>query len=124
MVIDVSTYTALKQSACRLYTELKTIRAQIHTMEQQMIQEMEKTQSPIMSVTTDNKQGIIKLHDRTRRLPLTESDLKEKLRDCLRAQFGHNVPKIEEFSVAIAHRIWSERRVKREQKIVLRVNTR
>jgi hypothetical protein len=119
---DVSVYTNLKRESCRLYTELKAVRLKICTMEHQMIQEMEKNQTPIMPVTADNKHGIIKVHARVRRLPLTEADLKEKMQNCLRAQFGHNVPKIDEFAVAMAHRIWSERRIKREQKVILKVS--
>ena len=91
-----------------------------------MIQEMQKNQKPILSVVSENRHAIIKLQDRSRRIPLTEADLKVKLRDCLHEQFGHSVglPKIEEFAVVIAHRIWSERRVKRDQHVVLKLDMR
>jgi hypothetical protein len=121
---DVTEYTTLKQRSRALYIELKDVRLQLQLMEQRMIQEMQKTQKPVLSVISENRHAIIKLQDRSRRIPLTEADLKVKLRDCLHEQFGHSVglPKIEEFAVAIAHRIWSERRVKKDQQVVLKLN--
>ena len=120
---DVTEYTTLKEKAKALYNQLKEMRLQIQMMEKRMIQEMTNTQKPMLSVISDNQQAIIKLQDRSRRIPLTEADLKGKLRDCLHEQFGHTVglPKIQEFAVAIAHRIWSERRVKKDQRIVLKL---
>jgi hypothetical protein len=119
---DVTEYSHLRQKALSLFRTLKGVRSQIRTMEQRMIQEMTTTQNNILSVTSENRYGFIKLHDRTRRLPLTEVDLKTKLRDCLHEKFPQvEIQKIEEFAVSISNRIWAERRTKRDQKVSLKV---
>lgn len=94
-------------------------------MEQRMIQEMTSTQSPMLTVVSDSRPGTIKLQDRTRRVPLSEVDLQSKLQACLHELFGQQVTmtKIQEFSISIAHRIWSERRVKCEQRVVFKAMT-
>jgi hypothetical protein len=121
----VTEYANLKQRARDLYVSLKAVRLQIQTMEDRMIREMQTTQQPICSAVSENQQAVIKLQERTRRIPLTQADLKGKLRDCLHEQFGHSVglPKIEEFAIAIAHRIWTERRTKRVYGVLMKLVT-
>jgi len=119
---NVTEYTNLKKKASGLYTALKAVRMEIHAMEQRMIQEMTATQSPMLSVISDSRPGIIKIQDRTRRVPLSELDLQTKLQACLHELFGQQVtmPKIQEFSISISGRIWAERRVKCDQKVVFK----
>lgn len=114
---DITEYTTLKRQAKELYTNLKQVRDQIKQMESRMLVEIQQTQRPL-TVIAENRRGIIRLQDRSRRLPLTQLDLKDKLKDCLREKF-HNVANdsIEDFAESISKRIWSERRVKREQRV-------
>jgi hypothetical protein len=122
---DVTEYTNLLTKAADQYLALKETRLAIKAMEQHMLQEMQNTQSPIITVVTDNQRAIIKLQDRSRRIPLTEADLKRMLATFLHAQFT-NIPlmKMEEFAISIADRIWKGRRIKQDRRVVLKmVNT-
>ena len=119
---DISEYTTYKQQATDLYQALKDVRLKIHAIEERMIQEMQQTQQSMMVVVSDNQQAVIKLQGRTRRIPLSEEDLKARLQECLQAQFGNVDPhKIVEFSASIAHKIWSERRVKEFHRVVVKM---
>ena len=118
---DISEYTTLKRHAKELYLNLKSIREQIRQMEGRMLTEIQQTQRPI-AVVSNNTRGIVKLLDRSRRLPLTKNDLKDKLKECLKEKFQNvSHDSIEEFAESISQRIWSERRVKREQRVAFKV---
>jgi hypothetical protein len=117
---DVTEFTKLKQKSAELFIALKQVRGQIKVMEQRMLVEM--GQKAELEVVSENRQALIKRHERTRRLPLSHNDLKTQLLECLTEQFGHNVThdKIQTFAVTIAHRIWAERRTKLEQRVELK----
>jgi uncharacterized sporulation protein YeaH/YhbH (DUF444 family) len=120
---DVSNYCQLKKHSQELYKQLTAVRKEIKTVEEQMIQQCQLTQQPLV-VVAENKPALIRLQTRTRRLPLTEEDLKLKLRECLVEKFGSTVDQknIADFSVILAHRIWSERRVKTDPKISMKIS--
>jgi hypothetical protein len=121
---DVSHYSGLKQKALMLYKELSKVRKEIKVVEDQMILEVQRTQGPL-TVTADNRKAVIRVQDRCRRVPLTEADLKEKLSACLIERFGATVAldSIAEFALTIAKRIWSERRVKQERRVSLKISS-
>ena len=89
-------------------------------METQLIGECRKSSHPL-SVVSETVPAIMHIHEHRRRLPLTEKDLLSKLVECLRERFGHEVPTngIAEFAQTVTRRIWSERRVKLDQKVFL-----
>jgi hypothetical protein len=120
---DVSHYSGLKARAAQVYKTLVTIRKEIKVFEQQMILEFQRTQAPL-NVVADNRPAVIRIQDRTRRLPLTEKDLREKLLSCLLIQFDGKVHKtsIEQFSVEISKKIWSERRTTQDHRISLKIS--
>jgi hypothetical protein len=120
---DVSRYSGLKQKATELYKSLAAVRKEIRNIEEQMLLEITRTQQPL-SVTADNRTALIRVQDRRRRLPLTEAHLKDKLRECLTERFGTTVSpdSIAEFAVSISKRIWSERRIKTDQKISMKMS--
>ena len=119
---DVTEYTKLLAKAAEQYLALKETRLKIKTMEERMLQEMQNTQSPILTVVSANQRGILKVQDRSRRVPLTETDLKRMLATCLQAQFTNiPLPKMQEFAISIADRIWKGRRIKQDRRVVLKM---
>ena len=123
MVVDLTEFLAFKVQAEELLTALKAKRAQIKAIEVALIEEIKTTQpnQPVLVC----KQAVVRVFDRSRRLPLNESDLREKLKAYLVEQFGTGVSdheKIEEFSDTIVTRIWADRRTKKETQLTYKLH--
>jgi hypothetical protein len=116
---DITKYDDLQKLKLELNRQLRQVRLDIKTFEAQMIQEMQNKNQPLLSVQVRSVPSIVRLSTRTRRVQLTETDLRRQLQVCLQDQFGSQVQKasIEEFAATMSRRIWSERRVKNDQKI-------
>ena len=120
---DISEYTQLKEQARSLYESLQVVRGQIKSMEQAMLAELSKDGRPI-PVVANNRTGVVRIQDRSRRLPLTERDIQEKLRDSLQEKFGDAVDgaSLDSFAVSIGHQIWTGRRVRRDPCVCLKLH--
>lgn len=119
---DITKYDDLQKHKLELNRQLRQVRMDIKTFETQMIQEMQKKNQPLLTVQVRNVPSIVRLSTRTRRVQLTEADLRRQLQICLHDQFGSQVQdaSIEEFATTMSRRIWSERRVKNDQKISIK----
>ena len=119
--IDVSEYTCLKAKACRMYQELTEVRNEIKAMEQNMVEQMVNTQTQVLAVITDHRPAVFKLQNRTRRVALTQADLKGMLVTFLHQQFT-TIPleKMKEFAISLADSIWRARRVTQETRVVVK----
>jgi hypothetical protein len=122
---DVSEYTDLLLKAKQTFVQLKEIRRRIREFDESMKRELQRKQIVTMSVTSNNRMGIVRVQNRTRKLPLSHAVLEGKLKECLHERFGgdENIDKkeIETFAISIANRIWSGRRVKDETKVSLKL---
>lgn len=120
---DVVKYLEVKSQAKKLFMELKDIRQRIRLMEQQMVDRLKSSNQSSVSVVVHDRPATLRVMDRTRRVPLTESDLKERLRDCLMERFKDSTSEqsINEFAVSMGSKIWSTRRIKREEKLSLKM---
>ena len=119
---DITKYADLQKLKSDLNIQLRQVRLDIKTFETQMIQEMEHNNQPLLSVQVRNVPSIVHLRTHSRRVQLTEADLKRQLQMCLQEQFGAQVQQenIEKFATAMSRRIWSERRVKNDRKISIK----
>ena len=121
---DVSAYSAKCLHVKELVKSLRDAREQLREMELQLVGEWHKTNGQPLVVVSDRVPATIKVHEHSRRLPLTQKDLSTKLVECLSERFGHEVPTagIAEFAQTVTKRIWSERRTRTERKVRMKFN--
>jgi hypothetical protein len=120
---DVLRYCELKTQAQELFSALTKVRKEINAFELQVIERAKQTQQSLVSVVVQNRQAVIRVHNRSRRLPLTEEDLRLKLCKCLVERFKNvDSDELSKFSFALARRIWSERRTKNEPKVTMKLS--
>ena len=117
---DLSAFATKRQMASELYTQLKTVRAEIRTLEADMLQHIPNSTEAI-PVSANNIPMWLKVQSTKRHMPLTGQELLDKLLVCLHRKFGDVRPEqLRQFAVEITDSIWSERRVKTERHLVLR----
>ena len=121
---DVSAYSAQCVRVKELWVSLREARKRLQEMELQLVGEWHKTNGQPLVVVSDAVPATIKIHEQSRRLPLTQKDLSTKLVECLSERFGKQVPTagIAEFAQTVTKRIWSERRTRTEKKVRMKFN--
>ena len=123
-------YLQLQQQAKGLYKELQAVRAQIREMEAAMCKHCEDRNVGMVPIEIPDgggapTRGYLRVHDRTRKLPLSQADVITKLTDCLMQRFGKDNgihdDDIRRFAHETAKSIWDGRRVKRSQGITVKL---
>ena len=121
---ELATYTGLLEDYKAAYLRLQALRKDIQAFDARIVKELTKTGATKESVTVRSQQGVVRLLQRNRRVPLTQEtlaigiskNLKERLKDKL-----DDPSTLDDLGKSIAQSIWHARAIKHNTRVSLRL---